>query len=100
MNKPYDLLEQITDETSFLRFLRALREECEEDERGQHSPDARVPPWESFATKDFLRGAEEWAANGDFGAGRHYGDPMLRRVAAMLLAGKYKVREPERPDWD
>lgn len=92
MIKPYDLLEQITDETSFIRFLKALREECEAHE-GITQPDEEVPLWEAFATKDFLRSAEDWATRGDFGEGEHYGEPMLRRVGAMLLAGKYRLRE-------
>ena len=92
MSKPYDLLEQITDETSFLRFLRALREECETHERLAQR-DSEEPLWDAFATRDFLRAAEDWASRGDFAEGQHYGEPMLRRVGAMLLAGKWRLRE-------
>ena len=93
MSKPYDLLEQITDETSFLRFLRALREECEAHEHLHQRDHPDEVLWDAFATKDFLRAAEDWASGGDFAEGRHYGEPMLRRVATMLLAGKWRLRE-------
>jgi hypothetical protein len=93
VSKPYDLLEQITDETSFLRFLTALREECEAHEHAGRRDELEEPLWDAFATKDFLRSAEDWATRGDFAEGVHHGEPMLRRVATMLLAGKYRLRE-------
>ncbi len=84
-----DLIEKVVDETSFLEFLKALRENCEDE-------DARDDAWETRSTKDFLRSAEDWAAGGDFAEGRHYGDPMLRRIATMLYVGKY-YRPEDRP---
>jgi hypothetical protein len=83
-----DLLVKITDETSFLTFLHALIEDCE---RGEGSKEDL--PWQTHATKDFLKSAEDWAARGDFAEGRHYGEPMLRRVATMLYSGRYRLRE-------
>lgn len=84
-----DLIEKVVDETSFLEFLKALRENCEDED----TPD---DAWETRSTKDFLRSAEDWAARGDFAEGRHYGEPMLRRVATMLYVGKY-YRPEDRP---
>ena len=93
MSKPYDLLEQITDETSFIRFLTALREECEAHEHLSQDDHPEEALWTAFATKDFLRAAEDWASRGDFGEGVHHGEPMLRRVAAMLFSGKWRLRD-------
>jgi hypothetical protein len=93
MSKPYDLLTQITDETSFIRFLTALREECEAHEHLDQHDHPEEALWTAFATKDFLRAAEDWARHGDFAEGRHYDEPMLRRVGAMLLGGKWRLRD-------
>ena len=96
MSKPYDLLPQVTDEQSFLQFLRVLREDLETSERECYAPGhpgcAEAQHWESTSTKDFLR-SMEWWGGGDFGDGQHHGEPMLRRIATMLYAAKYKVRE-------
>ena len=91
-----ELIEQVHDEQSFLRFLRALREDYEKTERECQNPSRHIciaeGHWESRSIRDFLRSAEEWG-HGDFGDGRHYGDPILRRVATMLYVGRYKTRE-------
>jgi hypothetical protein len=92
----YPLLEQVNDEQSFIRFLKAMREDYERTERecsgfGHHC--LEQGHWESRTIGDFLRSSEDWAERGDFGEGVHYGEPMLRRVAAMLYVGRYKVRE-------
>ena len=93
MSKAYQLLERITDETSFIQFLTALREECEAQAhmRQEDSPEEAL--WTAFATKDFLRSAEDWASRGDFAEGVHHNEPMLRRVAAMLFSAKWRLRE-------
>ena len=98
------LIEQVSDERSFLRFLKALIEDFEKTER-ECSP---YPPhhcleqghWESRSVRDFLRSAEDWGSRGDFGEGRHYGDPILRRVATMLYVGRYRVRDSQPDDDD
>jgi hypothetical protein len=95
-NTLIEVLQKVNDETSFLQFLRLLREDCEKSEREcvrwPHDC-AQQQHWETFSTKDFLRAAEDWGSRGDFGDGEHYGEPMLRRVATLLYSGKYKVRE-------
>ena len=91
----YPLLEKVDDEQSFIRFLRAMREDYEKTERecrGFGPECMEQGHWESRSIRDFLRSAEEWA-NGDFGEGVHHGEPILRRVAVMLYVGRYKTRE-------
>jgi hypothetical protein len=95
-----ELLEKVTDETTFLRFLSALREESEvPHDRRFHSYQECVESdhWETRETKDFLRSVEDWATRGDFADGVHYGEPMLKRVATMLYVGKnYRVEDRPR----
>jgi len=92
-----DLLQTVNDERSFLDYLRALREDCEAN---PHDCPARPEVqciedehFESQSTRDFLKSAENWARGGDFEAGMHHGEPILRRVATLLYAGKYRPRE-------
>lgn len=93
------LIEQVTDEKTFLRFLRALKEDCEASE---HDCEARYQDcleqehWQTRSTKKYLRAVEDWASGGDFAEGRHHGEPILRRVATMLYVGKYLLSE-DRP---
>ena len=98
-NRLTELLEKITDEASFLRFLSALREDCEDHERDCHRSYrecALEDHWETRSTSSFLKSMEDWATRGDFAEGVHHGEPMLRRVATMLYVGKY-FRPEDRP---
>lgn len=94
-----DLVANVTDEASFLRFLRALREDSEaenaRDCRGYRECAAN-DHWETKSTADFLRSVESWATEGDFAEGMHHGEPMLRRIATMLYVGRY-LRPEDRP---
>ena len=90
----YEMVEQVTDEKSFNAFLVALRKDCEWHERegkrhdrmecieGQH--------FETQSTRDFLKSMESWATGGDFADGEHYGEPILRRIATMMLVGRLR----------
>jgi hypothetical protein len=90
----YEMAEQVTDEKSFNAFLVALRKDCEAHQRdgarhdrmecleGQH--------FETYSTRDFLKSMEDWATRGDFADGEHYGEPMLRRIATMMLVGRLR----------
>ena len=95
-----DLLQQVTDETSFNRFLTALRADCE---KGQHDCERGYDDclegdhWQTRTTKNFLRSVEAWATGGDFAEGVHHGEPILRRVATMLYVGKYLRHEDYPP---
>lgn len=94
-----DLLAEVTDEASFIRFLSALRADCEASEHDcEQRYDDCLPAehWQTRSTKNFLKSVESWAAGGDFAEGVHHGEPMLRRVATMLYVGKY-LRHEEWP---
>lgn len=93
-----ELLMSVTNEQSFLHFLRVLRAEVEKSEQEcagrfcQACGEGHIP-FSAFATKDYLRSAEDWGSRGDFGEGQHYDEPMLRRVAAMLFSAAFKLRD-------
>jgi hypothetical protein len=93
-----EMLQMVTDETSFNRFLSALREDCETHERScrGHQACAQSDHWETHSTKDFLKSVEAWAIGGDFAEGVHHGEPLLRRIATMLYVGRY-LRPEDRP---
>ena len=94
-----DLLEKVTDEATFVRFLTALRENSEATEHNcEQRYDDCLPAdhFQSRSTTNYLRSIEDWAAGGDCGAGRHHGEPILRRVATMLYVGRY-LRSEDRP---
>ena len=103
MQEMQKIIEEVHDEKSFLRFLKILREDYERSEREcpgffRHDNCMEQGHWETRSIRDFLRSAEDWG-HGDFGDGRHYGDPILRRVATMLYVARFPVRERE-PDRD
>lgn len=91
--KLYDMLEHVNDETSFVRFLAALRDDCEQHERDCPRRDsfdcATNDHWESHSTTHYLRSMEDWASRGDFAEGVHHGEPILRRIATMLYVGRH-----------
>jgi hypothetical protein len=102
-----DLSQKVTDEKSFCEFLTALRKDCESHQRDcvRHGSQECIEGhhFEAHNTRDFLYTMEDWATRGDFRDGRHYGDPILRRIATMLVVARFKTREPEpdrSDDWD
>ena len=98
MSKLSDLVQEVTDEKSFLRFLAALREDVqahERDCRKDYWACAQEDHWETRSIGEFLKAAESWGT-GDFADGEHGGDPMLRRVATMLYVARYRLPE-DRP---
>ncbi|MCY1040896.1 hypothetical protein OV208_06130 [Corallococcus sp. bb12-1] len=85
------LLDEVTDEASFLRFVVALQEDYEAD----RAEAARLPPapysagplgWQNFTIGGFLDASASWAeASSDW-------DPHenpWRRCASILFAGKF-----------
>ena len=98
--KLYDMLETITDEKSFIRFLTALREDCEGHERNCNQRDRMAciegEHWETHNTTYFLKSVENWAARRDFADGMHHREPLLQRFATMLLVGRH-YRPEDRP---
>lgn len=98
-NELGELVQAVTDETSFNRFLSALRQDCETHESSCRAPYracAQSDHWETRSTKDFLKSVEEWATGGDFAEGVHHGEPLVRRIATMLYVGRY-FRPEDRP---
>jgi len=95
-----ELAQEVSDEQSFIRFLKALREDCEKNSDCGHRRYGHCDEncWETRKTRDYFKSMEHWAG-GDFAEGRHYGDPMLRRVATMMLVGRHYLSD-ERPDRD
>ena len=95
-NALIELVGQVTDEVSFIRFLSALREDCE---TSQHDCERRYEDcllaehWQTRSTTNFLKSVEDWASRGDFSEGVHHGEPLLRRIATMLYVGKYLRNE-------
>jgi hypothetical protein len=93
-----DLLEKVTDEASFIRFLTALCEDCEASKHNCEERYEDCLPEDHFqarSTRNYLRSVHDWASRGDFADGVHYGEPMLKRVATMLYVGRYLRHE----DW-
>ena len=92
------LVQEVTDEASFNRFLTALREDCERERecRGSYWDCVQEQHWETKSTDAFLRSMEDWATRGDFGEGVHHGEPLLRRFATMLYVGR-NLLPHERP---
>ena len=89
-----DLLAKVEDETTFIRFLSALRADSEASRHDDCVPEDH---WQTRSTTKFLRAAEDWASRGDFADGVHHGEPLLRRVATMLYVGKYLRHEDYPP---
>ena len=99
-NALMEMLGTVEDETTFIRFLSALRADCE---ASRHDCESRYEDclpeehWQSRSTKNFLKSVEDWASRGDFADGVHHGEPILRRVATMLYVGKYLRHEDMPP---
>jgi hypothetical protein len=94
-NALQELLAQVEDETTFIRFLTALRMDCESsrhDCERTYDDCLENDHWQTKSTANFLRSMSEWA-HGDFADGVHDGEPLLRRFATMLYVGRYLLRE-------
>jgi hypothetical protein len=97
---PSELIDQVVDETSFLQFLSALKDDRDDEQRKESvAPSSPYGPgpngWQNGTIGAFLEAAIGWAS--DMPAERwaeEFGDSatpenIWRRVAHMLLAGKY-----------
>jgi hypothetical protein len=97
---PSDLIDQVVDETSFLQFLAALKDDWD-DERAKESaaPSSPYGPgangWQNGTIGAFLEAAMAWASDmpaerwAELFGDRATAENTWRRVAHMLLAGKY-----------
>ena len=107
MDQLSQLIETVHDQVTFVKFLTALREDCERTEREcrAQSPHhcLEVGHWESRSVLDYLKSAEDWAVQSGFGAGQDRGEPVIRTIARILYVGRYKLRDhADRDDdeWD
>lgn len=90
--EPDPVPESVTDEESFLAFVRALAADrtlaAEEEKRdaGYGAPRR----WQSSTIEQFLEGAIAWAEESGFGRRQGLGDEVSpwRRFAVFLYAGK------------
>jgi len=75
----HEQLETVTDEATFLEFVRALAE----DRRGNGGA------WENDSIEDFLESAGNWAEDSEFGAkqGLSAASPW-KKFAVFLYCGK------------
>jgi hypothetical protein len=79
MSEPYDLLEEVKDEKSFLLFVKSLIKD-------RKSPE----DWENNSIGDFLESSVAWAEDADFGINQ---DSELKtnkwkQFAVFLYCGK------------
>lgn len=83
-SEPYDLLELVNDEQTFLAFARALLAD-RVDELAKRSSNG----WENGTIEDFLEGAIAWAEASDIGLsqGLNRSNPW-KRFATFLYCGK------------
>jgi hypothetical protein len=94
MKNLYALLDQVTDESSFVQFVSALAEDWEDERRKEAAaPSSPWGPgangWENTTIGDFLATAAAWAESSRRGLPLYEppGNPWTR-CADILLAGK------------
>jgi hypothetical protein len=91
---PHDLLESVTDEASFIAFVKALlADRLDEVAKETSTPSSPYGPgangWENGTIEQFLDGAVSWAEVTNIGLtqGLEPSNPW-RRFAAFLYCGK------------
>jgi len=90
----HQLLESVTDEESFLVFVKALRDDRELDVATEKTnPSSPYGPtsrgWENSTIESFLDAALAWAEASKFGATQNlYAASPWRKFATFLYCGK------------
>ncbi len=90
----HDLLESVSDEQSFLRFVNALRKDRELDAAAEKMmPSSPYGPtqcgWENVTIESFLESACAWAEDTGFGDSQNLGESTpWRKFATFLYLGK------------
>ncbi|MGX9776718.1 DUF7660 family protein [Janthinobacterium aestuarii] len=75
----HEQLEEVTDEATFLEFVRALAT----DRRGN------AQAWENDSIEDFLEASSCWAEDSEFGSNQGISDVSFwKKFAAFLHCGK------------
>ena len=99
---PFDLLDGVNDEATFLEFARALSEDRKEGELsiasgggyggkmpgGGRFVDRDERGWRNFTIEDFLDAGISWAESTEFGARQGIDSNPWRRFATFLYLGK------------
>ena len=90
----HELIETVQDEASFLKFVKALRHDREQDVSAQEHKSiddcGRGPiGWENHTIENFLEAAQAWAEDSDFGSSQGLaGASPWKKIAAFLYCGK------------
>ncbi|ABC30710.1 conserved hypothetical protein [Hahella chejuensis KCTC 2396] len=90
MREPHELLKEVTDEESFLLFVKSLIADREPHEGKVADGADSTDGWASNSISGFLKGAVAWAEDSDFG---NCQDPELKenswkQFAVFLYCGK------------
>ena len=90
---PEDLIELVVDQTSFLKFVEALRKDREaSDCQERNNPSSPFGPtalgWQNGSIESFLEAGIGWADDTDFGVLRLGEASPWRLFAEFLMAGK------------
>ena len=89
-----ELIDTVTDEKSFLKFVAELRRDREEEVEAQSAipiDDCGRGPngWENHTIEDFLEAAQGWAKDSDFGDSQNLKDASpWKKFAVFLYCGK------------
>jgi hypothetical protein len=92
--EPHELLETVEDETSFLKFVEALRQDRETEVAAQRTtgtdPFGRGPNgWENHTIESFLEAALSWAKSTGLGETQGLKDENpWKKFAVFLYCGK------------
>ena len=95
-NKLIKLRDEVHDEKSFLKFVRALiADRVDEIKREKETPSSPyssgVNGWENLTVEDYLNSAAAWVEDSNFGRnlpGKVFLDNCWHQYATFLYAGK------------
>ncbi|PKM20845.1 MAG: hypothetical protein CVV11_05005 [Gammaproteobacteria bacterium HGW-Gammaproteobacteria-15] len=88
------LLDRVSDEESFLRFVRALQADRQDEvEKKMRNPSSSYSSgangWENGSIESFLDAAIAWAEDSNFGDSQNLsGASVWKKVATFLYCGK------------
>ena len=86
----HEMIEEVNDEKSFLKFVEALTEDRSlEDSKSVDLCGRGSRGWENHSIEDFLEAAHAWAESTNVGASQGMSeDSPWKRFAAFLYCGK------------
>ena len=92
--KLHELINTVTDEKTFLKFVAELRKDREKEVKAQSATPidhcGRGPNgWENHTIEDFLEAAQAWAEDSNFGESQDLKDASTwKKFAVFLYCGK------------